>query len=71
MATNASVRSHDDRLTAADVMSVGEVAEMLHVPRSTVSDWARRGIVPSVKIGRRRLYVRQQLEALLLRAGTD
>lgn len=56
------------RLTAADVMSVAEVAELLHVPRSTVSDWARRGILPSVKIGRRRLYVRHQIEARLLQA---
>lgn len=55
------------RLTAADVMSLAEVAELLHVPRSTVSDWARRGILPSVKIGRRRLYIRQQIEATLLR----
>ncbi|MHB1539168.1 MAG: helix-turn-helix domain-containing protein [Solirubrobacteraceae bacterium] len=55
------------RLTAADVMSLAEVAELLHVPRSTLSDWARRGILPSVKIGRRRLYIRQQIEAMLLR----
>lgn len=54
------------RLTAADVMSVSEVAELLHVPRSTISDWARRDILPSVKIGRRRLYVRHQIEARLL-----
>ena len=57
-----------ESLTAADVMSVSEVAELLHVPKSTVADWARRGIVPSVKIGRRRLYVRRQIEALLLHA---
>lgn len=56
----------DTPLTAADVMSVGEVADLLHVPRSTVSDGVRRGIVPSVKIGRRWLYVRRQVEALLL-----
>jgi len=53
------------RLTAVDVMSVSEVSELLHVPASTVSDWARRGILPSVKIGRRRLYVRGQIEAVL------
>ena len=47
---------------------VSEVAELLRVPRSTVSAWARRGVLPSVKIGRRRLYMRQQIEAILLRA---
>lgn len=56
------------RLTAADVMTVAEVADLLHVPRSTVSDWARRGILPSVKIGRRRIYIRQQIEAVLTQA---
>ena len=53
-------------LSAVDVMSVSEVSELLHVPASTVSDWARRGILPSVKIGRRRLYVRGQIEAVLV-----
>jgi len=54
------------RLTAADVLSAGDVAELLHVPVSTVHDWARRGVLPSRKIGRRRLYIRQQIEAVLL-----
>ena len=35
-------------------------------PKSTVEDWARRGVVPSRKIGRRRIYVRYKIEALLL-----
>jgi excisionase family DNA binding protein len=56
-------------LTAADVLCAGEVAELLHVPVSTVHDWARRGVLPSRKIGRRRLYIRQQIEAVLL--GVD
>ncbi len=53
-------------LTAADVMTACEVAELLRVPKSTIEDWARRGIVPSRKVGRRRLYVRSRIEALLL-----
>lgn len=53
-------------LTAADVMTAAEVAALLRVPRSTIEDWARRGIVPSKKVGRRRLYVRSRIEALLL-----
>lgn len=54
------------RLTAADVMTGREVAELLHTPVSTIEDWARRDILPSVKIGRRRLYVRQSIEAVLI-----
>ena len=54
------------RLTASDVMTVREVADLLHVPVSTVGDWGRRGMLPSVKIGRRRLYIRPHIEARLL-----
>ena len=53
-------------LCAADVMTAAEVADLLHVSKSTVEDWARRGIVPSKKVGRRRLYIRSKIEALLL-----
>jgi excisionase family DNA binding protein len=52
------------RLTA-DVMTGREVAILLHAPVSTVEDWARRKILPSVKIGRRRIYIRQSIEAVL------
>jgi excisionase family DNA binding protein len=55
------------RLTAADVMTGREVAALLHAPVSTVEDWARRNILPSVKIGRRRLYIRWDVEAVLTR----
>jgi excisionase family DNA binding protein len=48
------------------VLTACEVAALLRVPRSTVEDWARRGIVPSKKVGRRRLYIRSKIEALLL-----
>jgi len=53
-------------LTAADVMTAAEVAALLRVPRSTVEDWARRGVIPSRKVGRRRLYIRSKIEQLLL-----
>ena len=60
------------RLTANDVMTARDVARLLHAPVSTVEDWARRGILPSVKIGRRRLYIRQNIEtALTGPAGED
>lgn len=53
-------------LTAADVLTAREVAALLHVPTSTVEDWARRGVIPSRKVGRRRLYLRPRIESLLL-----
>ncbi|MHB8243097.1 MAG: helix-turn-helix domain-containing protein [Solirubrobacteraceae bacterium] len=59
------------RLTASDVMTAAEVAALLHVPRSTVADWARRGILPSIKIGRRRIFIRPRIEAQLLDEPSD
>ncbi len=41
----------------------------LHAPVSTVEDWARGDILPSVKIGRRRLYIREQIETVLTEPG--
>jgi len=47
-------------------MTARDVARLLHAPVSTVEDWARRDILPSVKIGRRRLYIRQNIETALI-----
>jgi excisionase family DNA binding protein len=56
----------EPRLTAEDVMTAEEVAALLRIPRSTIEDRARRGILPSTKIGRRRIYVRQKIEGTIL-----
>ncbi|HEX3509836.1 MAG TPA: helix-turn-helix domain-containing protein [Solirubrobacteraceae bacterium] len=56
-------------LEASDVMNAREVAELMRVPESTVQYWARQGVVPSRKIGRRRLYLRKEIEALLTEAA--
>jgi hypothetical protein len=59
------------RLTADDVLTARDVALLLHAPVSTVEDWARRSILPSVKIGRRRLYIREQIETALIGRAED
>ena len=46
-------------------MRAGDVAELLDVPKSTVEDWARRGLLPSRKRGKRRFYLRWEVEAWL------
>jgi excisionase family DNA binding protein len=63
-----TTRAMSAPLTAADVLHAGEVAALLHMPRSSVEDLARRGVVPSRKVGRRRLFVRSKIEAMLLDA---
>ncbi len=47
-------------------MTAAEVAELLRMPKSTVEHLARVGTVPSRKVGRRRLFLRPRIEALLL-----
>jgi excisionase family DNA binding protein len=37
-----------------ELLTADEVAELLHITRSTVSDHARRGVLPSIKLGRHR-----------------
>jgi excisionase family DNA binding protein len=46
------------RMTGLDeLLTADEVAELLHITRSTVSDYARRGVLPSIKLGRHRRFV--------------
>jgi excisionase family DNA binding protein len=54
-----------------DLLTADEVAELLHIPRSTVSDYARRGVLPSVKLGRHRRFVRADVADAIegLRSG--
>lgn len=68
-ATSVTSSRAPRRLTADDVLTAKEVAVLLHAPVSTVEDWARRGVLPSRKIGRRRLYIRQHIEAVLTGAA--
>lgn len=55
-------------LTRRDVMTAEEVAELLSSSKSTIEDWARRGAIPSRKRGRRRLFLRWEVEAWLIAA---
>jgi excisionase family DNA binding protein len=52
-------------LTHSDVLSSGEVSELLGIPRSTVHHLARRGELPARRVGRRWLFLRDRLAAAL------
>ena len=56
-----------------ELMTADQVAELLQMRRSTVEDYARRGLLPSLKLGRHRRFVRSDVEAALarLREGRD
>jgi excisionase family DNA binding protein len=71
LAFNSSQRraQPEPHLTASDVMTATEVAALLGVPTSTVHHWARDGTIPSRKLGKRRIFIRPKIEALLLEDG--
>jgi excisionase family DNA binding protein len=46
-------------------MTAQEVAALLHMRLSTVEDYARRGLLPSIKVGRHRRFIRSQVEQAL------
>ena len=51
------------RLTREDVLDCREVGELLHLPVSTVLEYARRGLLPGHKLGRRWIFLRDEIEA--------
>jgi excisionase family DNA binding protein len=57
--------------TADDVLTVGDVAALLKLPGRTVAEYAARGVLPSVKIGRHRRFSRRELEGLMRSAPGD
>jgi excisionase family DNA binding protein len=52
-------------LTRAEVMTASEVAELLHLPVSTVYYLARRGEIPACRLGRAWRFLRPRIEAML------
>ena len=47
-------------------MTASQIAEVLQMRTSTIEDYARRGILPSIKLGRHRRFIRSQVEQALL-----
>lgn len=53
------------------LMTAEEVAYDLRMERSTVEDYGRRQVLPSIKIGRHRRYIRSDLTTLIHRLRTS
>jgi excisionase family DNA binding protein len=45
-----------------EIMDPDDVAELLHLKRSTVIDYARRGVLPGKKLGKHWLFLRSELD---------
>lgn len=48
-----------------ELMTSEQVAQLLLMRRSTVEDYARRGVLPSIKLGRHRRFVRSEVAAAI------
>lgn len=48
-----------------ELLTAPQVATILQMKVSTVEDYARRGVLPSVKVGRHRRFIWSQLEQAL------
>jgi hypothetical protein len=55
-------------LTEQDMLDAGEVAALLRMPVSTVLDFARRDVIPGHKIGRRWIFLRDEIIASVRQA---
>jgi excisionase family DNA binding protein len=54
----------------SELLTAAQVAELLQLKRTTVDDYARRGLLPSIKLGRHSRFVRSDVEAALARLRT-
>lgn len=70
-AVDAQVRPRADATGEAfpsafdELMTAQQVAALLLLPISTVMDYARRGVLPSIKLGKHRRFVRSQVEGAI------
>jgi excisionase family DNA binding protein len=48
-----------------ELLTAHQVASILQMKTSTIEDYARRGVLPSVQVGRHRRFIRSQLERAL------
>jgi len=50
-----------------EILTAQQLAEMLRMQRSTIEDYGRRGVIPSIKLGRHRRYIRSDVVGLIER----
>jgi predicted DNA-binding transcriptional regulator AlpA len=61
-----SLAAESDRpITRADVLRAADVADLLGISKSTVEVWAGRQLIPNRKRGRRRFFLRWEIEIWL------
>jgi len=46
-------------------LSAAELASYLGVGRNSIANWVRQGLIPEIRLGRRRLYRLDRIESAL------
>ncbi len=64
-AESMSTRGGSGSFTRDEVMTAGEVADLLRMPTSTVYELARKGVLPASQLGRTWRFLRPRLEQML------
>jgi excisionase family DNA binding protein len=64
-------KEQDSEYGSSILVTVEEASRLLHIGRTTAYELVMLGLVPSVKIGRRRLVVREGLQQYVDRLLTD
>ena len=62
MATDLGRADNADESVLAELMTAQQLAAVLQLRPSTVEDYARRGVLPSIKLGRHRRFLRSAVE---------
>ncbi len=67
MPADATVRevAPDGSSLLDQLMTARQVAAILQLRVSTVEDYARRGVLPCIKLGRHRRFLRSQVESAI------
>jgi excisionase family DNA binding protein len=60
-----SCSAHRDACVLCEILTAQQIASLLQMPVSTVEDYARRRVLPSIKLGRRRRFIRSEVEAAI------
>jgi excisionase family DNA binding protein len=61
MSAQHTGNGHDDGSRLDELMTAEQLAALLRVRKSTVDDFARRGLLPSLKLGRHRRLIRSDV----------
>jgi excisionase family DNA binding protein len=65
MSPPINANGHGDGSRLDELLTAEQLSALLRVRKSTVEDYARRGLLPSLKLGRHRRFIRSDVIAAI------